>query len=81
MTAPTPDVQPSVRLIAGRYRLRRVLGQGSMGSMGVVWQGYDELLHRQVAVKEVRLQPGLTAADAAKARERAIREARAIAAL
>jgi hypothetical protein len=78
VTAPTPDTQSSVRLIAGRYRLRRVLGQGSMD---VVWLGYDELLHRQVAIKQVRLHPGLAPPDAAKARQRIMREARAIAAL
>jgi eukaryotic-like serine/threonine-protein kinase len=66
------------RLIAGRYRLRRVIGQGSMG---VVWLAYDEVLHRPVAVKEVQLPAGLPAAEADEARERTLREARAIAAL
>jgi len=66
------------RLIAGRYRLRRVIGRGSMG---VVWLAYDEVLHRPVAVKEVQLPPGMPAAEANDARERTLREARAIAAL
>jgi hypothetical protein len=68
----------SQRLIAGRYRLRRVLGRGSMG---VVWLAYDEVLHRQVAVKEVQLPAGMPEAEASDARERTLREARAIAAL
>ena len=49
--------------------------------MGIVWLAYDEVLHRAVAVKEVRLPPGMPAAEAASVRERTLREARAIAAL
>jgi serine/threonine protein kinase len=49
--------------------------------MGIVWLAYDEVLHRPVAVKEVRLPPGMPAAEAASVRERTLREARAIAAL
>ncbi|HEV2783109.1 MAG TPA: serine/threonine-protein kinase [Actinophytocola sp.] len=64
------------RVVAGRYRLRRPLGQGSMGT---VWEAYDEFLHRPVAVKEVRLPPGIPAAEADELRERTLREARAIA--
>jgi serine/threonine protein kinase len=66
------------RVIAGRYRLRSVLGSGSMGT---VWSAYDEFLHRPVAVKEVRLPPGVPAAHADELRERTLREARAIAVL
>ena len=64
------------RVVAGRYRLRRLLGQGSMGT---VWEAYDEMLHRPVAVKEVRLTPGIARAEADDLRERTLREARAIA--
>ncbi|MGB3441216.1 MAG: serine/threonine-protein kinase [Actinophytocola sp.] len=66
------------RVVAGRYRLRRQLGQGAMGT---VWEAYDEVLHRTVSVKEVLLPPGLPEAQAAELRERTLREARAIAAL
>ena len=75
---PTSDQPGNDRLIAGRYRLGRVIGRGSMG---IVWLAYDEVLHRAVAVKEVRLPPGMPAAEAASVRERTLREARAIAAL
>jgi serine/threonine protein kinase len=66
------------RVVAGRYRLRSVLGSGSMGT---VWSAYDEFLHRPVAVKEVRLPPGVPPAHADELRERTLREARAIAVL
>jgi eukaryotic-like serine/threonine-protein kinase len=66
------------RLIADRYRLERKLGGGAMGT---VWYGTDELLHRPVAVKQVKLAPGMPEEEAAELRERALREARAIAVL
>ncbi|MFD2490322.1 serine/threonine-protein kinase [Amycolatopsis jiangsuensis] len=65
-------------MVAGRYRLRSVLGSGSMGT---VWSAYDEFLHRPVAVKEMKVPPGIPAAQAAELRERTLREARAIAVL
>ncbi len=39
------------RLIAGRYRLARVIATGGMGQ---VWRGYDEHFERPVAVKVLR---------------------------
>ncbi|GAB3296608.1 serine/threonine-protein kinase [Epidermidibacterium keratini] len=66
------------RLLAGRYRLDQLLGRGSMGA---VWKAHDVVLRRSVAVKEVLLPPTQTAEENDVARERALREARAIAAL
>lgn len=60
-------------LIAGRYRLDVALASGGMG---VVWRGWDERLERAVAIKQLRLQPGLSAADTVAARDRSLREAR-----
>ncbi|GAB3295829.1 serine/threonine-protein kinase [Parasphingorhabdus pacifica] len=78
MPTPPEDDAPtgSTRLIADRYRLDHEIGGGAMGT---VWAGTDELLRRQVAVKEVRLPPGMPEGEAAELRERALREARAIA--
>ncbi|MEV0678322.1 serine/threonine-protein kinase [Actinosynnema sp. NPDC050436] len=66
------------RLIAGRYRLRHVLGRGSMGT---VWAAHDEVLRRDVAVKEVLVPPGTPDAEADLLRERTLREARSVAQL
>jgi hypothetical protein len=49
--------------------------------MGTVWRATDTLLHRDVAVKEVVLPPGLAASDRDAMYERTLREARAAAAL
>ena len=59
--------------IGGRYRLVRQLAAGGMGT---VWEGWDERLHRPVAVKKLGLVPGLTGPDAEVAAQRVMREAR-----
>ncbi|MFD7624800.1 serine/threonine-protein kinase [Streptomyces sp. NPDC059851] len=70
------------QLVDGRFELVAPLGAGGMGT---VWRARDIALHRDVALKEVRppdpataeAQPGLTV----QLRERAVREARALARL
>jgi serine/threonine protein kinase len=66
------------RLLAGRYRLLRPLGRGGMG---VVWRSRDELLGRDVAVKEVLVPAELPAGEREILRERTLREARSAARL
>ncbi|MFJ5520106.1 serine/threonine-protein kinase [Streptomyces griseoluteus] len=60
------------RLIAGRYRLLSPLGEGGMGT---VWRAHDEVLRREVAVKEVRAPAGLPAGDVERMYARLEREA------
>ncbi|GAB2927981.1 serine/threonine-protein kinase [Nonomuraea fastidiosa] len=71
-------VSESNRLIAGRYQLLRELGRGGMG---VVWEGRDTLLNRQVAIKEVLLPDSLSPADKERQLLRTAREARTAAKL
>ncbi|RRO18970.1 carbohydrate-binding protein [Saccharopolyspora rhizosphaerae] len=49
--------------------------------MGYVWSGTDEVLERPVAVKELHLPADIPEEEAADLRERALREARAMATL
>ncbi|GHG67140.1 serine/threonine-protein kinase [Streptomyces griseocarneus] len=64
------------RLLAGRYRLQRRLGHGGMG---VVWQARDEVLGREVAVKEVLAPAGMPGPEVSRLYARLEREARAAA--
>ncbi|WP_410539157.1 serine/threonine-protein kinase [Streptomyces sp. KL2] len=62
----------SGRLLADRYRLTAELGRGEVG---VVWQGRDEVLGREVAVKEVRAAEELSPAEVRALYSRLEREA------
>ncbi|MFD6292292.1 serine/threonine-protein kinase [Streptomyces sp. NPDC060205] len=64
------------RLLAGRYRVVAPLGRGGMG---VVWRAHDEVLGREVAVKELRTYTDADAPELADLGLRMQREARAAA--
>lgn len=64
------------RLLAGRYRVVARLGRGGMG---VVWRAVDEVLGREIAVKELRTFTDAHGPELADLRLRMQREARAAA--
>ncbi|PRY32949.1 serine/threonine protein kinase [Pseudosporangium ferrugineum] len=64
--------------VAGRYRLGESLGAGGMGQ---VWVARDEVLGREVAVKEIVLPEDLVAGERDSVHRRMLQEARAAARL
>ncbi len=75
VSVPGGEVQ---RQIAGRYRVDGPLGSGAMGT---VWSGFDDVLQRRVAIKELKFPEGIPAGEELELRERMMREARALAGL
>ncbi|WP_143645860.1 serine/threonine-protein kinase, partial [Streptomyces swartbergensis] len=64
------------RSVGGRYRLIERIGSGGMGT---VWRAYDELVQRDVAVKQPRLPGDPEDESHRRAAHRLYREARAAA--
>jgi serine/threonine protein kinase len=67
-------VHPQPRVLAGRYLLQQEIGRGGMG---VVWLAHDQVLDREVAVKEITFGPQVSPTERAVLCERTLREARA----
>jgi len=68
--APPGPTGPTGRVLAGRFRVERVLGRGGMGE---VLLAHDLVLNRQVAVKQLRVDGRK---DSAERRAAVLREAR-----
>lgn len=73
MTAESDPDTAETLLLAGRYRRESLIGEGGMGR---VWRGCDELLDRDVAIKELIFPPGMGHAERSELRKRMQREAR-----
>lgn len=62
------------QLVSGRYRLDHLVGKGGMGT---VWVAFDTMLHRQIAIKFMRVEHS----ESVLVRSRFAQEARAAAQL
>ncbi|GAA3355896.1 serine/threonine-protein kinase [Saccharopolyspora gregorii] len=61
------------RTIGDRYRVTGELGRGGMG---IVWRAWDQVIGREVAIKQLHVPDGVPPAERAVFEERVLREAR-----
>jgi eukaryotic-like serine/threonine-protein kinase len=69
-----PEQVTRQRVIAGRYAIVQEIGRGGMG---IVWLAQDQMIGRQVAIKELHLPAGVPDDERRVLEERVLREARA----
>ena len=68
-----PGTGQQARVIGGRYQVTQELGRGGMG---IVWRAWDQVIGREVAIKELHLPDGVPPAERQVYEERVLREAR-----